>query len=138
MTTRISPLAQVDPRAELAADVEIGPYCTVGPHVLIGDGTVLDSHVVITGHTTIGRGNRFWPHTVIGAEPQDVSYRESSTLLEIGDDNRFREGVTVNRGAEKEDRTTRIGNGNMIMANAHVAHNCRIFNNVIPVNGVLL
>ena len=75
---------------------------------------------------------------MIGGEPQDYSYRDSDTRLSIGDNNVFREGVTVNRGAEKEDHTTRIGNNNMFMANSHAAHNCRIGNNVILVNGVLL
>lgn len=138
MATTISSLSQVDSRAKIGDGVVVGPFCVIGPDVTIGDNTVLDSHVSITGHTTIGCGNRFWPNAVIGAEPQDVSYSESPTYLEIGDHNLFREGVTVNRGAEKEDNTTRIGNNNMLMANAHVAHNCHVFNNVILVNGVLL
>lgn len=138
MPTRISPLADIDPRAELGTNVFIGPFCRVGPHVEIGDDCVLDSHVTLVGHTTIGCRNRFWPNAVIGAEPQDISYSDAITRVEIGDDNTFREGVTVNRGAEKEDGTTRIGHRNMLMANAHVAHNCRLYNNVILVNGVLL
>ncbi|HUG90993.1 MAG TPA: acyl-ACP--UDP-N-acetylglucosamine O-acyltransferase [Planctomycetaceae bacterium] len=138
MPTRISPLAEVDPRAELADDVEIGPYCVVGPHATIGADTTLSSHVSITGHTRIGRRNRFFPGAVIGAPPQDVSFGDAETYVEIGDDNQFREGVTVNCGAEKEDFTTRIGNGNLLMINSHVAHNCRVFDNVILVNGVLL
>jgi UDP-N-acetylglucosamine acyltransferase len=138
MPTRISPLSEVDTRANLGDNVEIGPFCVVGPDVTIGDGTKLASHVAITGRTCIGAGNRFYPNAVIGGEPQDISYRDTGTRLEIGNDNIFREGVTVNRGAEKEDCTTRIGNGNMLMANSHVAHNCHIFNNVILVNGVLL
>ena len=138
MTTNISPLAHVDPRAEFAEDVCIGPFCSVGPDVRIGNRTVLESHVVIKGRTTIGERNRFFPHTVIGGEPQDISYRESDTSVIIGNDNIFREGVTVNRGAEKEDHVTRINNCNMLMANSHVAHNCHIFDNVILVNGVLL
>jgi UDP-N-acetylglucosamine acyltransferase len=138
MVSHISPLSCVDPKAELGEDVFIGPFCSVGPDVQIGDGTRLDSHVTITGNTIIGSENRFWPNAVIGAEPQDVSYCESETFLKIGDQNFFREGVTVNRGAEKEDHTTYIGNNNLLMANSHVAHNCHIFNNVILVNGVLL
>lgn len=135
---QISPLAQVDSRAELADDVQIGPFCTVGPHVRLAAGCRLDSHVVVTGHTEIGSGNRFFPHCVIGAEPQDYSYNGSPTRLEIGDDNTFREGVTVNRGAEKEDGVTRIGNRNLLMANSHVAHNCCLGDGVVLVNGVLL
>ncbi len=138
METKISPLSQVDPDARIGQGVVIGPFCVVGPNVSIGDGTVLSSHVVLTGNTTIGTGNRFWPHCVIGGDPQDVSWQDSETEIIIGDNNIFREGVTVNRGAEKEDGITRIGNNNMFMANSHIAHNCRIFNNVILVNGVLL
>ena len=138
MATRISPLADIDSRAELGRNVEIGPFCRIGPNVQLGDGCLLDSHVTIVGHTRIGSGNRFWPNAVIGAEPQDLSFLNTMTYLEIGDENIFREGVTVNRSAEKEDRTTRIGNRNMLMANSHVAHNCRLHNNVVLVNGVLL
>jgi UDP-N-acetylglucosamine acyltransferase len=138
METRISPLSVVDPHARIGRGVEIGPFCVVGPGVTIGEDTVLKSHVVISGQTTIGSNNRFWPNCVIGGEPQDVSWQDSETEIQIGDHNIFREGVTVNRGAEKEDGVTRIGNQNMFMANSHVAHNCRIYNNVILVNGVLL
>ncbi len=138
MPTVVSPLSEVHPHAELGNDVNIGPFCVVGPNVTIGDATVLDSHVTIVGNTTIGCRNRFYPNGVIGADPQDVSFRDSATRLEIGNDNIFREGVTVNRGAEKEDHTTRIGNRNMLMANSHVAHNCRVFDGTILVNGVLL
>ena len=138
MATRISHLADVDPRADIDDGVTIGPFCTVGPRVTIAEGTVLESHVAVMGHTVIGKNNRFLPGSVIGGEPQDVSFQASETHLQIGDENIFREGVTVNRGAEKEDHTTRIGHRNMFMANSHVAHNCHIFDNVILVNGVLL
>lgn len=138
MQTQISPLSHVDPGARIGEGVQIGPFCVVGPDVTLGSGTVLQSHVAIYGRTTVGERNRFWPGSVIGGEPQDVSYCDSDTEIIIGDSNLFREGVTVNRGAEKEDGVTRIGNHNMFMANSHIAHNCRIFNHVILVNGVLL
>lgn len=138
MNTKISPMSQVDPAAKIGDGVTIGPFCVVGPAVTIGSGTHLRSHVVITGRTTIGCNNSFWPNSVIGGDPQDVSWQDSDTEIVIGDNNCFREGVTVNRGAEKEDGITRIGNHNLFMANSHIAHNCRIFNNVILVNGVLL
>lgn len=138
MSTRISPLADIAPEAQIGDDVTIGPFCVVGPNVTLGDGCTLDSHVTIIGDAEIGQRNRFFPGCVIGGEPQDTSYRASRTRLEIGDNNLFREGVTVNRGAEKEDHVTRIGNHNMLMANSHVAHNCWIHNHVILVNGVLL
>ncbi|MEZ6062755.1 MAG: acyl-ACP--UDP-N-acetylglucosamine O-acyltransferase [Planctomycetaceae bacterium] len=138
MKPKISPLSQVHPSARIGDDVEVGPFCLVGPDVTIGDGTILQSHVVLKGRTTLGKRNRLFAGCVIGGEPQDVSYRDSDTQVVIGDDNLFREGVTVNRGAEKEDHVTRIGSRNMFMANSHVAHNCRIFDGVILVNGVLL
>lgn len=138
MSPKISPLSFVDPRAELGNGVEIGPFCVVGSHVRLGDGCRLDSHVTIVGNTSVGAENRFWPNVVIGAEPQDISYQETLTRVEIGDGNQFREGVTVNRGAEKEEGVTRIGHGNLLMSNCHVAHNCRVFNHTILVNGVLL
>ena len=138
MTRTISPLSQVDPQAQIGEDVEIGPFCVVGPHVTIGNGCKLDSHVALVGHTTIGQRNRFFPGSVIGGEPQDIGYTGSATKVEIGNDNLFREGVTVNRGADKEDGITRIGDRNFLMANAHVAHNCHVFNNVILCNGSLL
>ncbi|HEX6985176.1 MAG TPA: acyl-ACP--UDP-N-acetylglucosamine O-acyltransferase [Planctomycetaceae bacterium] len=138
MATYVSKLAEVHPRATIGENVSIGPFCVVGPQVTLGDGCVLDSHVVLTGKTSIGRRNRFWPNVVIGGEPQDRSWKPADTGIEIGDDNLFREGVTVHRGAEKEDGVTRIGHRNMFMANSHVAHNCRIYNDVILVNGVLL
>ncbi|MCA9051103.1 MAG: acyl-ACP--UDP-N-acetylglucosamine O-acyltransferase [Planctomycetaceae bacterium] len=138
MEPQISPLSQVAPTAVLGKGVVIGPFCVVGPQVTIGDFTELKSHVVLMGRTTLGCGNKLYPGCVIGGEPQDVSYQESDTEVLIGDRNLFREGVTVNRGAEKEDGITRIGHRNMFMANSHVAHNCRIFDDVILVNGVLL
>ena len=139
MSNTISPLAHVDPKAELGNNISIGPFCFVGPEVNLGDDCILDSHVTLTGKTTIGSGNRFWPTTVIGAEPQDFCYSDGApTQVIIGERNQFREGVTVNRGAEKEDGITRIGDDNFFMANSHIAHNCRIYNNAMLVNGVLL
>jgi UDP-N-acetylglucosamine acyltransferase len=135
---KFSPLSVVDSRADIAHDVEIGPFCLIGPDVRIGAGCKLDSHVVLTGHTTIGCHNRFHSNSVIGDEPQDYSYGGSPTRVEIGDNNVFREGVTVHRGAEKEDGVTRIGHHNMFMANSHVAHNCQIGDGVVLINGVLL
>jgi UDP-N-acetylglucosamine acyltransferase len=138
MATTISPLSDVHPSAHVGDNVQIGPFCVVGPKVILGEGCILDSHVAIVGNTTIGRGNRFWPGSVIGGEPQDKSYVAGETQVVIGDNNQFREGVTVHRGAEKEDGVTRIGNSNLLMSNAHVAHNCHVYNDTIIVNGVLL
>ncbi len=138
MEPQISSVSDVHPSAHIGSGVKIGPFCVVGPGVTIDDDTELLSHVVLTGRTTIGRRNRLFPGCVIGGEPQDISYNDTDTQVIVGDDNIFREGVTVSKGAEKEDGCTRIGSGNMFMANSHVAHNCRIFDKVILVNGVLL
>jgi len=138
MPTNISNLAYVDPKAEIGDDVFIGPFCHIGPHVTIGNGSVLDSHISVSGHTIIGERNRFFPTAVIGSEPQDAGYSDAPTRVKIGDDNLFREGCTIHRGAEKEDHCTRIGNRNTFLCNAHVAHNCHVFDDVTLVNGVLL
>ncbi|MEX0725947.1 MAG: acyl-ACP--UDP-N-acetylglucosamine O-acyltransferase [Planctomycetaceae bacterium] len=138
MTTHVSPLADVHPRAELGNDVVVGPFCCIGPDVSIGDGTILESHVVIQGHTTIGERNRFFPHVTIGTEPQDLGYKNAPTHTEVGDDNLFREAVTIHRAADKEDGVTRVGSNNFFMVNAHVAHNCRVGSKIVLANNVLL
>jgi len=139
MATFISPLSYVDPRAHLGEDVYIGPFCSLGPDVTLGAQCRLESHVTLTGHTTIGERNRFWQNCVIGAEPQDKGYDEQiPTQVQIGDDNQFREGVTVNRGALKEDGITRIDHRNVLLSNAHVGHNCHVHSDTMIVNGVLL
>ncbi|MBM4022068.1 MAG: acyl-ACP--UDP-N-acetylglucosamine O-acyltransferase [Planctomycetes bacterium] len=134
----VHPTAIVDPRAELAAGVRVGPHCVVSGEAVIGPDTVLDNHVTIMGRVTIGARNRIFPNCVIGGEPQDVSYRGAATRVDIGDDNTIREGVTINRGSEKEEGVTTIGNGNFLMAACHVAHDCRIADEVTIANGTLL
>ncbi|MDA1211755.1 MAG: acyl-ACP--UDP-N-acetylglucosamine O-acyltransferase [Planctomycetota bacterium] len=138
MSTQVSRLADVHPRAELGNDVIVGPFCCIGPDVKIGDGTILQSHVVIQGHTTIGERNRFFPHVSIGTEPQDLGYKDAPTRTEVGDDNLFRESVTIHRASEKEDGVTRVGSHNFFMVNAHVAHNCRVGSKIVLANNVLL
>ena len=130
--------AVVDSRAQIAEDVEIGPFCVIGPHATIGAGTRLENHVTITGHVTIGQGNHLFPGVVIGADPQDLSYRGSDTKVVIGDHNVFRESVTINRGTEKEDGITAVGNHCYLMAGSHVAHDCRLGDRVIMANATLL
>jgi UDP-N-acetylglucosamine acyltransferase len=138
MATLIADTACVDPRAELADDVEIGPYCVIGPDVRVGRGTRLNSHVCLMGFTTLGEGNLISPFAVIGGEPQDVSYQGSPTRVEIGDHNVIREGVTINRGSEKEEGVTRIGSHNFLMATSHVAHDCHLADHVTIANGSML
>ncbi|GIW97561.1 MAG: acyl-[acyl-carrier-protein]--UDP-N-acetylglucosamine O-acyltransferase [Pirellulaceae bacterium] len=138
MATIIAHTAVVDPRAELDEDVRVGHHCVIGPHVRIGRGTRLENNVTLTGHTTIGRNNHLFPGVVIGAEPQDLSYQGSPTQVVIGDENVFRESVTVNRATEKEDGITSIGSQCYFMACSHVAHDCRVGDRVIMANNVML
>ena len=138
MATTVSPLAAVDPRAELGDDVFIGPFCVVGPQAVIGAGTRLENNVTITGDVTIGRNNQLFPGVVIGAEPQDLSYRGSATRVVIGDNNIFRECVTINRATEKEEGITSIGDHGCFMACCHIAHDCRVGDHVVIANGTLL
>jgi UDP-N-acetylglucosamine acyltransferase len=138
MATSIADTACVDPRAELADDVEIGPYCVVGPDVRIGRGTRLIGHVYVMGVTSLGAFNTISPFAVIGGDPQDVSYQGSATRVEVGDHNVIREGVTINRGSEKEDGLTRIGSHNFLMATSHVAHDCKLGDHITIANGTML
>jgi UDP-N-acetylglucosamine acyltransferase len=138
MTARIAETASVDPAAHLDDDVEIGPFSVVGPHARIKSGTRLVNSVTVLGHVTIGKDNVIYPNVVIGGEPQDISYAGSDTQVVIGDGNTIREGVTINRGSEKEDGVTRIGDKNFLMACCHVAHDCKLGNHIIMANGALL
>lgn len=134
----LHPTAVVDPRAELAEGVEVGPHCVIGPLARIGAGTRLCNHVTILGRTTLGQENRIFPGVVLGAEPQDISYRGSDTELVIGDRNVIREGVTINRATEKEEGVTSVGSDCFIMACCHIAHDCRVGDRVIMANATLL
>ncbi|HUS37870.1 MAG: acyl-ACP--UDP-N-acetylglucosamine O-acyltransferase [Pirellulales bacterium] len=138
MSTVFAENVAIDPRADIDVDVQIGPFCVIGPDVRIGRGTRLISHVTLTGNVTIGRDNTIHPGAVIGGEPQDVSYQGSPTQVFVGDNNIIREGVTINRASEKEDGLTSIGSHNFLMANCHVAHDCRIGDHVVIANGSLL
>lgn len=138
MAVHVEPTAVVDPRAELDDDVHVGPFCQIGPQVRIGRGTRLIGSVTILGRVTLGRGNRIFPGAVIGAEPQDISYRGSDTQVIIGDGNVIREGVTINRATEKEEGLTTVGSHCFIMAGCHIAHDCRIGDRVIMANATLL
>ena len=125
---RLHPTALVDPKAELAADVEVGAYSIVGPDVKIGAGTVLGPHVVVTGRTSLGERNRLFQFTSIGEIPQDRKYAGEPTTTTIGNDNVFREFMTVNAGTAQDRGDTRIGNGNLFLAYTHVAHDCVVDN----------
>ena len=117
----IHPNAIVDPKAELDSSVEIGAYSIIGPNVKIGAGTVVGPHVVIEGHTTIGRDNRFFQFSSIGAVPQDKKYAGEPTELVIGDRNTVREFTTFNLGTAQGGGLTRLGSDNWMMAYTHLA-----------------
>ncbi len=121
---QIHATALVDPGAHLAADVEIGPFSVVGAHVRVGAGTVIGPHAVITGRTTIGARNRIFQFASIGDIAQDRKYGGEPATTTIGDDNVFREFVSVHSGTAQDRGDTRIGNGNWFLAYTHVAHDC--------------
>lgn len=123
---RIHPSAIVDPGAKLAEDVEIGPYALVGPNVELAAGVSLAAHVWIVGHTRVGARTRIFPFAAIGGEPQDRSFSGESTRLVIGEENVIREHVTIHVGTPKGGGCTSVGDDNLIMNSAHVAHDCQI------------
>ena len=137
MKTLIHPTAVIHPGAELHPTVQVGPYAVIGELVKVGPETVLGAHVVLEGQTEIGAGNRIFPGAAIGLEPQDLKYDGSRTQVKIGDGNRIREYVTINR-ATRAGEATLIGNGNLLMAYVHVAHNCVIEDSVVIANAVAL
>jgi UDP-N-acetylglucosamine acyltransferase len=136
-SNRIHPTAVVDAGAQLGAGVSVGPFAVIEADTAIGDGCRIGAHAVIRRYTRLGARCRVWEHAVLGGEPQDVKFGDYPSYLEIGADNIIREAVTVHRSSEKEGRTT-IGEANFLMANCHVAHDCRIGNRVIVANGALL
>ena len=130
--------AVVDPAAEIDQGVEIGPFSIIGEGVRIASGTVVGPHVVIRGDTGIGHDNRIFQFASIGEDPQDKKYAGERTRLEIGNRNQIREFVTVHRGTVQDAGLTRIGDDNLLMAYAHVAHDCDIANHVIMANAASL
>ena len=137
-TAVIHPTAVIDERAVIGARVSIGPYCVIDGDVEIGEGTVLKAHVVVTGHTRIGTDNVIYPFATIGEENQDLKYAGEPTRVEIGDRNRIRESVTIHRGTVQDTGITRVGSDNLLMVNAHVAHDCVVGNHCILANNATL
>jgi UDP-N-acetylglucosamine acyltransferase len=130
--------AIVDPAARIPDSCRIGPYCTVGPDVEMGEECELISHVVLQGPTCMGSHNRIFPFAAVGMMPQDLKYRGEPTRLEIGDYNEIRECVTIHRGTVGGLGVTRIGSHCLIMAYAHIAHDCIIGDHVIMANAATL
>jgi UDP-N-acetylglucosamine acyltransferase len=134
----IHPLAVVDPGAIIPDSCTIGPFCVVGADVEMGENCELVSHVVLQGPTKMGSHNRIFPFATVGVGPQDLSFKGEQTRLEIGDHNEIREYVTIHRGTTKGGGLTRMGSNCLVMAYAHVAHDCQIGNGVIMANAATL
>ncbi|MBL26599.1 MAG: acyl-[acyl-carrier-protein]--UDP-N-acetylglucosamine O-acyltransferase [Rhodospirillaceae bacterium] len=130
----VHPTAVVGAHATLGENVSIGPYCVVGDEVTLDEGVVLESHVVVAGKTSVGPRTHIYPFASIGHRPQDLKYRGESSELTVGADNVLREHVTMNPGTAGGGMLTSIGNHCLFMVGSHVAHDCRIGNNVIFAN----
>ena len=126
--------AIVDSKAKISSNVKIGPYSIIGPHVEIDADVIIQSHVNIVGHTTIGKNNRIYPLASIGSDPQDLKYKGEKTSLIIGTNNIIREHATINTGTIQGGGITKVGNNNLIMIGAHIAHDCIIGNDIVMAN----
>jgi UDP-N-acetylglucosamine acyltransferase len=134
----IDPTARIEDGATIGRDVSIGAYCTVGANVSLGDGCRLIGHVNISGHTTIGPRTAIYPFASLGSPPQSVRYRGGPTRLVIGADCDIRENVTMNIGTEDDRGVTEVGNHCFVMVGTHIAHDCKVGNNVVFANNVLV
>jgi UDP-N-acetylglucosamine acyltransferase len=130
--------AVVDASAIIPESCSIGPYCVIGADVEMGENCELLSHVVVHGPTKLGSENRIWPFAIIGIGPQDYTYKNEPTRLEIGDRNLIREYASIHRGTVKGGALTKIGSDCFIMAYAHVGHDCQIGDHVMLVNAATL
>jgi len=134
----IHPTAIVEAGARVDPTCEVGPFAWIGPHVRMGPGCTVAPHGIVTGRTTLGARNRVFSSAVVGGIPQDLKYRGEPTETVIGDDNTFREFVTINAGTVQDKGVTRIGNGCLFMANSHVGHDCVVGDGAIIANSVAL
>ena len=126
----ISPLAYIDPEAKIGENCEIGAFAYIDKNVFIGDNNTIMPQATLLSGTRMGNNNRVFPGAVIGAIPQDLKFRGEDTTAEIGDNNRIRENVTINRGTASKGKTV-VGSNNLLMENMHVAHDCVIGSNCI-------
>ena len=132
---KIHPSASIHPKAQLHDGVIVGQGAIIGPEVVIGSGTSVGPNSVVDGKTILGKNNKIFPNVFLGLEPQDLKYKGANTELIIGDDNTFRECVTINKATNQGEKTI-IGSNNLMMAYSHIGHNCEIGNNVILSNSV--
>jgi UDP-N-acetylglucosamine acyltransferase len=126
----IHPTAVIDPKAEIGAGANIGPYCVIGPEVVLGQDCWLQHHVTLAGPTRAGARNKFYAYCSIGQQTQDLKYQGEPTYLEIGDENTFREFVTVNRSTASEGKT-RVGSRGNFLAYSHIGHDCTVGDDVV-------
>lgn len=133
MTTTIHPTAVVHPGAKIGEGCQIGPYCIIGEHVTLGANCRLHSHVVIDGHTTLGSGNEIFPFASIGLKTQDLKWKGGTTWTRIGDNNTFREYVTIHSATSDGDATV-VGSENHILAYCHIAHDCQLGSHIVMSN----
>ena len=138
MKTKIHPTAIIDPKAEIDQNVEIGPYCIVNSGVSIRKGSRLISNVIVEGSTEIGEDCSVYPFSSIGFPPQDLKYKGENTKLLIGNNNIIREYITIHRASVGGDGVTMIGNDNFFMAYVHIAHDCKIGNDIVMANAATL
>ena len=134
----IDKTALINKEAKIHPSVKVGPYSVIGPKVEIGENVIIHSHVNISGNTKIGKGNIIFPFASIGNDPQDLKYNGEETSLIIGDNNKFREYVSINPGTIGGGGITKIGNNCLFMISSHIAHDCNVGNNVIIANNVPL
>jgi len=130
--------AIIDSNARISKNVKVGPYVVIGPNVEIDEETEIQSHVIITGNTKIGKNNKIYPFASIGNDPQDLKFQGEETKLEIGDNNKIREYVTINPGTKGGGGLTKVGSNCLFMVSSHIAHDCFVGNNVILANNVPL
>ena len=128
----------IDPTSKIASNVNIGAYSVIGPNVEIGENSIIQSHVSILGNTKIGKNNKIYPFASIGNDPQDLKFSGEQTKLEIGDNNKIREYVTINPGTNGGGGLTKVGNNCLFMVSSHIAHDCIVEDNVILANNVPL
>jgi UDP-N-acetylglucosamine acyltransferase len=134
----LHPTAIISPKAELGQNVVVGPYAIIGEDVILHDEVRVGSHCVIEGPSEFGSGSVFYPFVSAGQAPQDLKYRGERSQLRAGERNTFREFCTLQRGTEGGGNLTELGDDNLIMAQAHIAHDCRIGSHVIFANGATL
>jgi len=130
----IHPSAIIDSSAVIGKNVTVGPWTTIGPDVSIGDGCHISSHAVIKGPSVLGKNNRIYQFSTVGEDTPDLKYKGEPTRLVIGDNNTIREGVTIHRGTIQDKSETRIGDNNLLMAYAHVGHDCIVGSNIVMGN----